>query len=79
MSTINSSADDQSRDEEVAFRVFSVAIEKYLATLDGIAQEEFETWLDDNAETEDLFPHLLQKYPKFGDIFVDEIEALNKK
>ncbi|MBP9717307.1 MAG: hypothetical protein KBD44_01180 [Candidatus Pacebacteria bacterium] len=61
-------------EEEQAFAVFIMAIERYVESIDEAAGEAFEKWLDEHAEAEDLMPQLLQLYPKFGKIFADEVE-----
>ncbi|MFM2340185.1 MAG: hypothetical protein RLZZ360_821 [Candidatus Parcubacteria bacterium] len=66
-------------EEERAFAIFMAAIERYVASIDDAAGEQFETWLDEHVEAEDLLPQLLQTYPQFGEIFADEIEKLNTK
>ncbi len=63
-------------EEEQAFAVFIAAVERYVASVDEASGEQFEAWLDEHAETEDLLPLLLQTYPKFGEIFADEVEKL---
>lgn len=60
--------------EEQAFTVFSSAVLRYLDSVDDAVGQQFEAWLDEHAEDEEMLPHLLQTYPKFGDIFADEIE-----
>lgn len=70
------STDKMNPEEEQAFAVFIAAIERYVASVDEAAGEKFETWLDEHAEVEDLLPQLLQTYPKFGEIFAEEVEKL---
>ncbi len=67
-----------SKEEEQAFTVFVTAVERYLDSVDEVTGKVFEDWLDAHAEDEDLLAHLLQTYPKFGDIFADEIEKSGK-
>ena len=73
------STDKMNPEEEQAFAVFIAAVERYAASLDDAAGEQFEAWLDEHAEVEDLLPQLLQTYPKFGDIFADEVEKLGSQ
>ncbi len=63
-------------EEEQAFAVFIAAVERYVESVDEASGEQFEAWLDEHAEAEDLLPLLLQTYPKFGEIFADEVEKL---
>ncbi|MFN3692658.1 MAG: hypothetical protein ACK4SL_00990 [Candidatus Paceibacteria bacterium] len=70
------STDKMNPEEEQAFAVFIAAVERYVASVDEASGEQFEAWLDEHAETEDLLPLLLQTYPKFGEIFADEVEKL---
>jgi hypothetical protein len=70
------STDKMNPEEEQAFAVFIAAVERYVASVDEVAGEQFEAWLDEHAEVEDLLPQLLQTYPKFGEIFADEVEKL---
>lgn len=70
------STDKMNPEEEQAFAVFIAAVERYVASVDETTGEQFETWLDEHAEAEDLLPLLLQTYPKFGEIFADEVEKL---
>lgn len=70
------STDKMNPEEEQAFAVFIAAVERYVASVDESAGEQFEAWLDEHAEVEDLLPQLLQTYPKFGEIFADEVEKL---
>ena len=70
------STDKMNPEEEQAFAVFIAAVERYVASVDESAGEQFEVWLDEHAEVEDLLPQLLQTYPKFGEIFADEVEKL---
>ncbi len=70
------STDKMNPEEEQAFAVFIAAVERYVASVDEAAGEQFEAWLDEHAEVEDLLPLLLQTYPKFGEVFADEVEKL---
>jgi molybdopterin converting factor small subunit len=70
------STDKMNPEEEQAFAVFIAAVERYVASVDEAAGEQFEVWLDEHAEVEDLLPQLLQTYPKFGEIFAEEVEKL---
>jgi succinate dehydrogenase flavin-adding protein (antitoxin of CptAB toxin-antitoxin module) len=60
--------------EEKAFAVFVASIDKYLETLDEKSKDDFETWLEEHADDEELLAHLLQNHPQFGDIFTEAIE-----
>jgi myo-inositol catabolism protein IolC len=66
--------DVMSGDEERAFTIFMTAVERYLATIDEDDQAAFEKWLDEHVDDEEMLAHILQTYPKFGDIFAEEIE-----
>ncbi len=70
------STDKMNPEEEQAFAVFIAAVERYVASVDEATGEQFEAWLDEHAEVEDLLPLLLQTYPKFGEVFADEVEKL---
>lgn len=70
------STDKMNPEEEQAFAVFIAAVERYVASVDEATGEQFEAWLDEHAEAEDLLPLLLQTYPKFGEIFAEEVEKL---
>jgi hypothetical protein len=66
--------DVMSQDEERAFTIFMTAVERYLGTINEEEQVAFEKWLDDHVDDEEMLAHILQTYPKFGDIFAEEIE-----
>ncbi|MFM2424028.1 MAG: hypothetical protein RLZZ70_417, partial [Candidatus Parcubacteria bacterium] len=66
--------DTMSPEEERAFDVFLLAVDKYLETVSGENAEAFESWLDEHMNDEDMLAHLLQTYPAFGEIFAEEIE-----
>ncbi len=68
--------DKMSPEEEQAFAVFMAAVERYVESVDEATGDQFEAWLDEHAEADDLLPMMLQAYPKFGEIFADEVEKL---
>jgi hypothetical protein len=70
------STDTMNPEEEQAFAVFIAAVDRYIASVDEATAEAFEVWLDEHAEAEDLLSQLLQNYPKFGELFAEEVEKL---
>ncbi len=74
----NTENEVMSKEESLAFEVFVAAVERYLDSVDEASGQEFELWLDTHAEDEEMLPHLLQTYPKFGDIFTEEIEKIKE-
>ncbi len=63
-------------DEKKAFDVFLAAVDRYLGIVDEAEGQAFEVWLDTHAEADELLPLLLQTYPKFGELFAEEVEKL---
>jgi hypothetical protein len=62
--------------EEQGLALFITAVERFVEMLSDDEKNTFDAWLETHIDDEEIFAHLLQVYPKFGDCFTEEIEKL---
>lgn len=62
--------------EEQGLALFMTAVERFVEKLSDDERSSFDAWLDEHIDDEDVFAHLIQTYPKFGECFTEEIEKL---
>lgn len=77
MNSVITQTTADTRDEQGKL-LFTVALQNFVETMSPTERSSFESWIDEHNEDEDIFAHLLQKYPRFGDIFTDEIEKFGQ-
>jgi hypothetical protein len=54
--------------------VLSSALERFAADADEAALEKMTVWLGEHEQDEELFAEVIQQFPRFGDVLVEEIE-----
>jgi hypothetical protein len=77
--------DEMSEEEQMAFLdevgglVFESATLRYLVELSEEEQEYFESYVTHNADDEDLLPKLEKEFPRFAEIFLEEVVAFKEE